>query len=166
MIWRMQVVSDTSPVSNLAIIGRLELLRRLHAEVIIAPAAADELARLRHTEGRTAVESALAAGWLRIAPLPLALATIPGLHAGEMESIALALAEPGTLLLMDESEGRAAARTRGIALSGAVGVLIAARKKGWIPAVKPELLALRSQARFFLSAKFFAEVLAAVGETP
>jgi predicted nucleic acid-binding protein len=47
-----------------------------------------------------------------------------------------------------------------------VGVLIAAQKRDWITALKPELLALRSQARFFLSAKFFVEVLAAVGETP
>lgn len=94
------------------------------------------------------------------------MSSIPGLHPGETESIALALLEAGTLLLMDESEGRAAARARGVRLSGVVGVLIAARQKDWIPALKPELMALRSQARFFLSAKFFAEALAAVGEAP
>ena len=38
-----------------------------------------------------------------------------------MESIALAVAEPGTLLLMDEAEGRATARRRSLALTGAVG---------------------------------------------
>ena len=50
-------------------------------------------------------------------------------------------------------------------LAGAVGALIAARRKGWIPALKPELPALRSQARFFLAAKLFSDALAAVGET-
>ena len=106
----------------------------------------------------------MVAGWLKIEAPIAALPPMPGLHAGEMESIALAVAEPGTLLLMDEAEGRAVARRRGLALTGAVGALIAARKKGWLPALKPELLALRSQARFFLAPKFFAEVLAAVGE--
>jgi predicted nucleic acid-binding protein len=50
-------------------------------------------------------------------------------------------------------------------VSGAVGVLISAKRNGWIPELKPELLALRAKARFFLSAKIFAEALAGVGET-
>ena len=62
----MRVVSDTSPVSNLAIIGRLDLLRRLYGEVIISPSVADELSRLYHAEGRAAVVAALSAGWLKI----------------------------------------------------------------------------------------------------
>lgn len=162
----MRVVSDTSPISNLAIIGRLDLLRGLHGEVLISPAVAQELSALRHADARTAIEGALAEGWLKIGSLAGTVPAIPGLHPGETESIALALADAGTLLLMDESDGRAAARARGIKLGGAVGVLIAAREKNWIPSLKPELLALRSQARFFLSPKFFAEALAAVGETP
>jgi len=161
----MRVVSDTSPVSNLAIIGRLDLLRRLYGEVIIPPAVAEELSRLYHAAGRTAVSAALNAGWLKIAVPATPPSPIVQLDAGETESIALALTEPGTLLLMDEAEGRAAARSRGIVLTGAVGVLITARRKGWIPALKPELLALRSQARFFLGAKFFSDALGAVGET-
>lgn len=47
----MRVVSDTSPVSNLAIIGRLDLLRRLYGEVSIAPSVAEELSRLYHARG-------------------------------------------------------------------------------------------------------------------
>lgn len=162
----MRVVSDTSPISNLAIIGRLDFLRRLHGTVIITPAVAGELSRLRHADGRAAIEAALADGWLKIESPASPVPPIPGLDAGETESIALALAVPGTVLLIDEAEGRAAARSRGIALTGAVGVLIAARKKDWIPSLKTELLALRTQARFFLSPGFFAEALAAVGETP
>ena len=161
----MRVVSDTSPVSNLAIIGRLDLLQRLYGEVIIAPSVAGELSRLYHAEGRAALATALAAGWLKIETPANVQSLLPPLDAGETDSIALALVEPGTLLLMDETEGRAAARSRGIVLTGAVGALIAARKKGWIPALKPELLALRSQARFFLATKFFSDALGAVGET-
>lgn len=105
-------------------------------------------------------ETALRDGWLRVEPLVAAPPPIPRLHAGEAESITLALLEAGTLLLLDEADGRAAARGRGIVLSGAVGVLIAAKKKGWLSALKPELLALRSQARFFLSPKSSASKFA------
>lgn len=162
----MRVVSDTSPISNLAMIGRLDFLRRLHGTILISPVVAAELSRLRHPVGLAAIEAALADGWLKIEPLAIPAPDISGLHAGETESIALALSEPGATLLMDEADGRKAARARGVTLGGVVGVLIAARKKDWIPALKPELLALRLQARFFLSPRFFAEALAVVGETP
>lgn len=44
----MLVVSNTSPISNLAIVGRLEFLRRRYALVRIPPPVADELAALTH----------------------------------------------------------------------------------------------------------------------
>jgi uncharacterized protein len=96
----MRVVSDTSPLSNLAIIGRLDFLRRLHGTMIIAPAVAGELSRPRHPNGLAAIEAALADGWLKIESLASPAPHIPGLHAGETESIALALAVPDTTLLM------------------------------------------------------------------
>lgn len=39
----MIVVSDASPLTNLAVIGRLDLLRDLYARVIVPPAVAAEL---------------------------------------------------------------------------------------------------------------------------
>ena len=40
----MRVVSNTSPLSNLAVIGRLELLQHRYGTVCIPPAVAQELA--------------------------------------------------------------------------------------------------------------------------
>lgn len=162
----MRVVSDTSPISNLAIIGRLNLLTRLHGTVIISPVVADELARLRHADGRAEIEAAIAAGWLKVESPTTTLPPLPSLHAGEMESIALAASHPGTLLLMDETEGREAARLQAISVTGAIGVLMTAKRNGWISELKPELLALRERARFFLSERIFREALTSVGETP
>lgn len=161
----MRVVSDTSPISNLAIIGRLALLRQFYGKVFVAPAVAAELAQLRDPDGSAAVRAAIADGWLIVAAHFPTLPPIPGLHAGETESIAIAAGEPGTLPLMDEADGRRAARRLGIALSGAVGVPIAAERHGWLAELKPELLALRVRARFFLSPRIFSEALASVGET-
>ena len=66
----MHIVSNTSPVSNLAIVGRLDLLRAKFGRVTIPSAVAFELSRLSHPGGAAAVQSALAAGWLVIASVP------------------------------------------------------------------------------------------------
>ena len=44
----MRVVSNTSPISNLAIIGRLYLLRQRYGKITVPPAVADELRALTH----------------------------------------------------------------------------------------------------------------------
>ena len=41
----MIVVSDTSPILNLAAVGKLHLLRDLYAEIVVPPAVQGELAR-------------------------------------------------------------------------------------------------------------------------
>jgi predicted nucleic acid-binding protein len=47
----MLVVSNTSPILNLAIIHRLELLRQQFGEVLIPPAVKETMARLRQEAG-------------------------------------------------------------------------------------------------------------------
>jgi predicted nucleic acid-binding protein len=160
----MRVVSDTSPVSNLAIIGRLEFLRLLHGEVFIPPAVEMELSQLRHDTGCMAVKNALEDGWLRVVLPEVPRPTLPGLHVGEIEAIQLALGTADSLLLLDESEGRASARGFGLRISGVIGVLILAKKHGWIDSLEKELLALRTQARFFISPNLLSKALAEVGE--
>lgn len=160
-----RVVSDTSTICNLALIGRLDLLSKLHGTVIIPPAVHRELTRLRRPEARSAIEAALANGWLRVEQTLPVVHHAPELHAGELECLALATSGTPTLLLMDEAEGRRVARRRRIALSGVIGVLIAARRLDWIPSLKAELIALRSAAHFFIAHALFAQALAEVGET-
>jgi len=53
------VVSNTSPISNLAIIGRLDLLRERYGRVLIPPAVKTELDALAHAAGKRRIEQAL-----------------------------------------------------------------------------------------------------------
>jgi predicted nucleic acid-binding protein len=46
-----------------------------------------------------------------------------------------------------------------------LGVLVAAKRRGEIAAIKPEIQELRRKANFFLSEILEAEILAAVGES-
>ena len=66
----MLVVSNTSPVSNLAIIGRLDLLRERYGRVVVPPTVKTELDALSHPVGKTSIELALRDGWLKVEPLP------------------------------------------------------------------------------------------------
>ena len=57
----MRAVSNTSPLSNLAIIGRLELLRERYERVVLPPAVKTELDALSHSAGAARLRGALTA---------------------------------------------------------------------------------------------------------
>ena len=98
----MRVVSNTSPISNLAIIGRLELLQRRYQIVRIPPAVRRELEALSHPTAKRAVDDALATGWIRTEELLHPVSTLAAqLDPGETEAIALALQNQADVLLMD-----------------------------------------------------------------
>lgn len=55
----MHVVSNTSPISNLAFLGELDILQRKYDRIVIPEAVRNELARLDHPEGRSQIEAAI-----------------------------------------------------------------------------------------------------------
>ena len=86
------------------------------------------------------------------------------LHPGEAEAIALALEMTADRLLIDERDGRKLARQLGLRLTGVLGVLLRAKKTGRIQAIKPEIEALRTKARFFVASHLETAILAEAGE--
>ncbi len=124
----MRAVSNSSPLSNLAIIGRLDLLKRRYGEVRIPPAVAAELSQLSHPVARTRLTEALAEGWLVVAEPPSKPAKLAfPLDPGEAQAIALAVDLRADILLIDERRGRAAARSVEITVAGVLGELLQAR---------------------------------------
>jgi hypothetical protein len=162
----MVVVSNTSPVSNLAIVGRLEFLRRRYAVVRIPPAVAAELAALTHPAGSLRIKAALSDGWLVVEPLDkTASPQLPfPLDPGETAAIALACQLKAGVLLMDEKRGREAARRCGLVVAGVLGELIHAKLAGWIPNVRDEIRRLRLEAGFFVDITVEKFILSQVGE--
>lgn len=161
----MIVACDTSPITNLAAIGRLPLLRDLFQSLTIAPGVWAELhAKGAAWPGSRQVE---VASWIACrAPSNAALvATLrTSLDLGESETIALAVEIGAGLVLMDERDGRHAARALGLRVMGAVGVLLDAKRRGMIATIRPELDALRDRAGFYLGAAVYAKALDAAGE--
>lgn len=163
----MLVVSDTSPLSNLAIIGRLALLREQFAEVWMPPAVARELTALDVPSAQAALSEAVRTGWLKEMPLPVSApfpAGLRGLDAGETEALRLALSITADAVLMDEKEGRQCAASVGIRTIGVLGVLIAAKHVGSIASLHNEIDKLRRDAGFFVDKALESRVLAMVGE--
>jgi predicted nucleic acid-binding protein len=90
----------------------------------------------------------------------------PVLRAGcsEAEAIALAVERAPSLLLIDERDGRHMARTLGVPLTRALGVLLRAKGLGHVPAIKPLLTELVQQHHFRLHPDLVQQVLAEAGE--
>jgi len=159
------VVSNTSPLTNLAAIGAMGLLERLFGRLHIAEAVRLELEAGGHDwPGRAEVAAAPWVECHRIENRSLVLALSQDLDAGESETIALGLEIGATLVLMDERDGRHRAQRLGLRTMGVVGVLLRAKECGFLLAVRPSLDALRSQAGFWLSEAVYQETVRAANE--
>ncbi len=163
----MRVVSNTSPISNLAIIGRLDVLSRQFGTICIPGGVRRELARLEHDEGSRSIEQALQQGWIQVEATvagDLARNLASTLDAGEAEAIALASGSAADLLIMDESAGRAAARNLGITMTGTLGVLLKEKRAGRLTSMREEMDRLMNEAGFFISNRVRHLFLEAAGE--
>lgn len=101
----MIVVSDTSPLSGLAIVGYLPLLQQLYERVLIPSAVADELIRGGEDDDR--ISQVLSLSWIEVRqPNDLQqvalLETDCNLDRGEAQAITLALELGADELLIDE----------------------------------------------------------------
>ena len=85
------------------------------------------------------------------------------LDTGEASSIALAYELRESLLIIDEIKGRRAAKEMGIPVTGSLGVLIAAKSKGHLKAVKPIINKIQ-KTNFRISEELIERVLIKVNE--
>ena len=156
----MIVVSNTSPLTNLAAIGQFHLLHNLYGDLHIADGVWDELnAGGQQWPGGYEVA---AATWIQRRTVGnSALVTLlqRDLDRGEAETIALALALQADLVLLDEQEGRRTAQRLGLSLVGVIGILLEAKALGQIGLLRSQLDALRQKAGFYLSESVFQRAL-------
>ena len=162
----MKVVSNASPLINLARIGEIGLLCTLYGQVLIPEAVWQEV--VLDGTGQAGATEVREASWItrrQVANRLLVRALCQELDQGEAEAIALTLEVDDALLLMDERLGRESALHMGVLCVGLVGVLIEARHKALIAGLKPYLDASRDVAGFRLSEELYATVLRDAQET-
>lgn len=160
----MIVVSDTSPLLNLARIGRLQLLEQLYHKVLIPSAVNHEL--LSQASVLPILDFA-SIPWLIVADAQnrnRVSELRSDLDEGEAEAIVLAIERHADLLLVDERRGRRTATAAGLKITGLLGVLVASKRAGLIPQVKPILDDLIQTARFWVGPTLYARLLEELGE--
>ncbi len=164
----MIVVSDTSPITNLAAIRQLDLLQQLYSQIIIPRGVYNEMVTVNK----------LVPGAIEVQTLPwIQTQTVTDLQRvitieksqenidlGEAEAIALALELKADLLLMDERRGRIVAKSYGLQVTGLLGILIQAKGHNLIEMVKPLLDQLIEEANFRVSKQLYLTVLEISGE--
>jgi hypothetical protein len=163
----MRAVSNTSPLSNLAAIGRLPLLKSQFSEIWIPSFVREELSAHPDATALAAIQEALGEGWIKCAsPAASRLLGVLSLHLhrGEAEAIALAADLDADVVIIDEQEGRELAAQAGLYVTGVLGILLRAKRDGHVPALKPEIESPRKKARFFIASFLEAKVLATAGE--
>ena len=128
----MIVVSDTSAISNLVDVGHIELLQQLFGRVIIPSAVADEL-----TRGRVIVPDWVEMRQVHDRARVRVLEHEDELDLGEAEALVLAVEVRADRLLIDEEQGRAVAERMGLRYIGVLGLLVEAKRRGHLVAVRP-----------------------------
>jgi len=135
------VVSDTSPISYLVLIGREEVIAEPYGKVLVPEAVHSELV---HPRGPEVVRERISSSpsWMKVEasgsgeeglrPPGEKQGDLQELDPGEREAILLAVQKEAGLLLIDERAGRAVAGKFGITVTGTIGVLGAAAQKGLI----------------------------------
>ena len=158
----MIVVSDASPLISLAILDKLDILDQIFNEIVIPTAVYNEITQ-KNKPHLQALKK-FATNRVKQVQNRLAVQLLQReLDIGESEAIVLAKENNISDILIDEYKGRKIAKANGLSPIGTLGVLIQAKKKGTIKAVKPELDNLVANHRK-ISQKLYDKALELAGE--
>jgi predicted nucleic acid-binding protein len=124
------IISNTTPINYLVLIDQINVLRHLYAHVMIPQAVFGEL-QDEGTPGKVKAWVASHPEWLEVrtvsAPLDPMLAS---LDVGEREAISLAKEIQADALIIDEPDGREAAKRQGLRVIGTLRFLYDAAEAG------------------------------------
>jgi predicted nucleic acid-binding protein len=131
---RRTIISDTSCLILLDIIGELSILNKLFGNITTTSEVAGEF-------------GGLLPPWIEIKePCNKNYQSIieASLDKGEASAIALAIELDNCLLIIDDLKGRKFAHQLGLTIIGTIGVIVDAKLAGIIPSIKPILSKIKS----------------------
>ena len=129
-----KVIANTTPLIALANIDQLELLHKLYGMIIIPQAVMDEIVR---DPARQRVHSS---SWIKVEAIrDQSQKDIfrARLHAGEVEVMILAREQKADLVIMDDDAAKKTAKFLGLNVTGTLGVLLKAKKEGYLEKIEP-----------------------------
>jgi predicted nucleic acid-binding protein len=153
----MIVVSDTSAITSLLQVGRVDLLVQVYHHVFIPNAVRDELFR----------SHPVLPGFLEcreVSDIAHVQRLRSELDPGEAEAIVLAKELNADDLLIDEAHGRQIATREGVHVIGLLGVLLEAKGRGLVSSVRQLTAELENEAGFRVSSRVKELIFEAAGE--
>ena len=123
------VVSDTTPLHYLVLIGQETVLQKLYGQVIVPPAVLQELS---HSAAPTAVIewAKLPPTWLKVQAPSFIPSQFDLLDFGEQQALALAQEIRAELILLDDKAARRFAERESFKVKGTLGIVADAAKLG------------------------------------
>ena len=130
----MIVVSDSTPIISFAKLGMLDVLDKFYDEVLLPKAVINEVCRNPIFEAEASAVQTCIYIKVKVVNNTQAVRKLmaTGFDIGESEAIVLAETMPESLLLMDERKGRQIAIKMGVRVIGTLGILLQAKKVGYI----------------------------------
>jgi predicted nucleic acid-binding protein len=144
----MIVISDTSPINYLILIGESDILEKLFNRIVVPQAVFSEL---QHPKTPQQVKDwiANAPSWLEVKQADASLfMPTKRIGDGEREAIALAIELNADAVLIDDRDGTLEARRQSLIALGTVNILERAAEKGLLDL--PETLDRLGQTSFRL----------------
>lgn len=141
------VIVNSTPVIGLANIGKLDILRQMYGAITIPQAVFDEIKS-------PSVQRQVNANrdWIRVEQISDTSQKQmyrAKLHAGEVEVMILAQEKKADLVILDDNAAKKTAKFLGLRVIGTLGILVLAKKRGYIKEVSPVLDALKRDGFFF-----------------
>ncbi len=160
---RESVIINTGPIIALSLLGQFDLLEKLYQNIYTPEAVVQEIV-VGGTDA-PGYDEVAKSSWLVKKkldnPIPPLLSMV--LDIGEAETIALALEMNIRRVVIDESLGREVADHLGLLPTGTIGILLKAKRNGYIPEIRP-LLDVLMENGFWLKQQLYDWALAEAGE--
>ncbi len=160
-----KVVVNTTPLIALSHVGQLNLLKQLYGEIIIPEAVYQELSVKEDSVCKKMVDKSL--GWIRVCRISNQMAKVmykTQLHDGEVEVMILSKEILADVVIIDDATAKKHAKYLGLPVTGTLGVLIRAKREGYIDEIKP-ILDRMMEKGIYISQSVIEMCLKQAGET-
>lgn len=133
-----KVVVNTTPLIALCHVGQLDVLKKMYGEILIPHAVYRELSEKEESICKKQVDNSL--DWIHVEKIENDMAKSmfkTQLHDGEVEVMILAKEKNADTVIIDDANAKKHAKYLKLPVVGTLGVLIKAKRKGYISELKP-----------------------------
>lgn len=157
----MKVVANTTPLISLASVGQLDILKEIFGEIIVADAVYNEI-KTKQSYGYNEID----ADYIKVQSIKgIAYCDflLNQLDLGETETIILAKEINADFVIIDENIAYRIAKASELNVVRTLSILLRAKDKGLIPALKPLLDEMIIKGRWY-SQRVYQSILEQAGE--